>query len=76
MKTSSKCDLKPCIETYFFNLLLNLHSESAKQFADLPCLGTRNSDGPFEWETYAEVLRRVTNLGSGLVELGLEPVCI
>ncbi|KAI8067844.1 hypothetical protein BC940DRAFT_300590 [Gongronella butleri] len=45
-----------------------------KQSKDRPCLGHRKvladgSRGPYVWETYRQILHRITNVGSGLMNL-------
>ena len=50
--------------------------ESVRQYENLPYLGTRVNDGPYEWETYKQVSERATHLGSALIQFGLQPVCI
>eukprot|EP00163_Fabomonas_tropica_P005097 TRINITY_DN14566_c0_g2_i1.p1 TRINITY_DN14566_c0_g2~~TRINITY_DN14566_c0_g2_i1.p1 ORF type:complete len:659 (-),score=144.97 TRINITY_DN14566_c0_g2_i1:147-2123(-) len=42
------------------------------RFGSSPCLGTRNGEGPFVFQTYDEVNTRLTNFGSGLRALGLK----
>jgi len=37
-----------------------------EKFADLPCLGKRDGSGPYTWETYAQVGKKVNDLGSAL----------
>lgn len=47
-----------------------------EQHGDNNCVGWRENDGPFQWISYAETWERAINTGSGLVNLGLEPVCL
>lgn len=55
-----------------------MESVSANQFPNKQCLGARPYDplsktfGQYQWETYATVQQRRTNLGRGLVELHKE----
>ncbi|KAI8912730.1 hypothetical protein EDD86DRAFT_224169 [Gorgonomyces haynaldii] len=58
----------------------NLHENllNAVQIAgDRPFLGhrpvTNGQAGPYVWQTYSEVLKRVSNLGAGLVAKGYKP---
>lgn len=53
----------------------DMFEQAAKQVPNNKCLGHRPYDpatktfGPYVWETYAEIQRRKTNLGAGLVGL-------
>ena len=52
------------------NLVTFLEGSVAK-YPDRPLFGTKNSQGEYEWITYAEVGRRVDNLRAGLAGLGI-----
>jgi hypothetical protein len=58
--------------TWEFAAYLSLSSrglifrKSVEKFADLPCLGKRDGSGPYTWETYAQVGKKVDDLGSAL----------
>ncbi|KAI8912664.1 hypothetical protein EDD86DRAFT_201962 [Gorgonomyces haynaldii] len=51
-----------------------LHGVSVS--GDVPCLGKRSivdgKPGPYEWQTYKQVLERVTKVGTALVRRGLK----
>lgn len=44
-----------------------------KNFPNNECLGWREGDGPYKWLTYSQVDKRMRNLGSGFIDLGLKP---
>jgi len=46
---------------------------SVKEFAKEPCLGRRTADGPFVYETYAEIGAKVDKMGSALAANGVKP---
>jgi len=52
--------------------LVELFEISVKKYPDRPFLGTKNSNGEYEWVTYREVGRRVDNLRAGLASLGVK----
>ncbi|MBW2599866.1 MAG: AMP-binding protein [Deltaproteobacteria bacterium] len=52
------------------NLVAFLEGSVAK-YPDRPLFGTRNSQGEYEWITYAQVGKRVDNLRAGLAGLGV-----
>jgi len=53
--------------------LVELFENSVKKYADRQYLGTKNSQGEYEWVTYREIGRRVDNLRGGLASLGVKP---
>jgi len=68
---SSKEDLSSPAAT-----LYEIFQNSVKEYAARPCLGVRKKQadgtvGPFEFETYAEVGKRVENVASALAHVGL-----
>ncbi|MCG6535045.1 MAG: hypothetical protein L7F78_10195, partial [Syntrophales bacterium LBB04] len=46
--------------------LTELFESSIRHFPERPCLGTKNSQGTYEWITYREMGRRIDNLRGGL----------
>ena len=52
--------------------LKELFDNSAKEFADDPCLGVRNGDGPYIWMTYSEVKNSSSKIASALISEGVE----
>ncbi|KAJ3106570.1 Long chain acyl-CoA synthetase 7 peroxisomal [Phlyctochytrium bullatum] len=60
--------------------ITNLHENflsGVKKSGDKPFLGTRpitnGVAGPYVWQSYNEIYKRVKNLGAGLVKRGLKP---
>ncbi|MBW2558031.1 MAG: long-chain fatty acid--CoA ligase [Deltaproteobacteria bacterium] len=51
--------------------LVTFLERSVAKYADRPLFGTKNSQGEYEWITYAQVGRRVDNLRAGLAGLGV-----
>jgi len=51
--------------------LTELFENSIQKFPDRPCLGTKNSQGIYEWITYREMGRRIDNLRGGLSGIGV-----
>ncbi len=52
--------------------LVELIEGSVRQFSENPMFGTKNSEGEYEWVTYADVGRRVDNLRGGFSGLGVK----
>jgi len=52
--------------------LVELIEESVKLFPNHPLFGSKNSQGNYDWVTYAEVGERVDHLRSGLAGLGIK----
>ncbi|MFX1236892.1 MAG: AMP-dependent synthetase/ligase [Promethearchaeota archaeon] len=52
--------------------LVDLFEDSVKKFGKCKYLGTKNSNGDYEWATYEQVASRVDNLRGGLAQLGLK----
>jgi long-chain acyl-CoA synthetase len=52
--------------------LVELIEGSVKEFSDSPLFGTKNSQGNYDWVTYAEVGKRVDHLRSGLAGIGIK----
>lgn len=40
------------------------------------CIGWRKGEEDYQWLSYNEVAKRAHRFGSGLLHLGLKPVCI
>jgi long-chain acyl-CoA synthetase len=51
--------------------LVELFENSVAKFSDRPYLGTKNSQGNYDWITYGEIGRRVDDLRGGLARLGV-----
>ena len=47
--------------------------KSVEEYGNRKCLGKRSGEGPFEWLTYAEVGKKVNDMGSALAGSGLNP---
>lgn len=69
---------KPLLETFdpAIRTLLDIWEDTVKRFPNNRCLGARpwnptikNWENKYVWQTYAEVDKRVRNLGSGIFEL-------
>ncbi len=52
--------------------LAELFAKSVEEFADEPCLGQRNGDGPYIWMTYKEVMDATNKIASSLIGNGVE----
>eukprot|EP01006_Ploeotia_vitrea_P057118 TRINITY_DN68152_c5_g1_i2.p1 TRINITY_DN68152_c5_g1~~TRINITY_DN68152_c5_g1_i2.p1 ORF type:complete len:442 (-),score=230.13 TRINITY_DN68152_c5_g1_i2:435-1760(-) len=76
-RLQAKCPKGEFIRTLHKDVktLYDAFQRGAKISGKSNCLGYRTQDGqgPFEWMTYDEVVRRFTNFGSGLLEMGIEP---
>mmetsp|Transcript_20118 Transcript_20118/g.50689 ORF Transcript_20118/g.50689 Transcript_20118/m.50689 type:complete len:653 (-) Transcript_20118:97-2055(-) len=46
---------------------------SVKKFADSPCLGKREGTGPYTFETYAQIGKKVDAMGAALTGRGVQP---
>ena len=81
-------DVDTCHSAFMYGLV-NFETElflfqfrrSVNKYKRFPCVGMRFIDangqrGEFEWETYNEVLKKMTMFGSGLKSLGLVAVRI
>ena len=51
--------------------LVDWWAESVTRFADRKLFGNKNKNGVYEWVTYKEIGKRIDNLRSGLVQLGI-----
>jgi long-chain acyl-CoA synthetase len=51
--------------------LVELFENSVGKFSGRPYLGTKNSQGNYDWVTYGDVGRRVDHLRGGLASLGI-----
>ncbi|MCD6487268.1 MAG: AMP-binding protein [Syntrophobacterales bacterium] len=51
--------------------LVTFLERSVAKYPDRPLFGTKNSQGEYEWITYAQVGKRVDNLRAGLASLGV-----
>jgi long-chain acyl-CoA synthetase len=51
--------------------LVEMFEESVSKFGDKEWMGTKNSNGVYEWITYRQVAQRVDNLRAGLSSLGV-----
>ncbi|MFX1273752.1 MAG: AMP-dependent synthetase/ligase [Promethearchaeota archaeon] len=51
--------------------LVDLFEDTIKKFPKRNCLGTKNSEGEYEWITYGELGARVDNLRAGLAQIGI-----
>jgi len=47
--------------------------QGVKVAGELPFLGTRQGEGPYEWQTYNQVQERIVNFASGLIDLDVKP---
>ncbi len=52
--------------------LVEMFENSVNKYADRTCLGTKNSQGEYEWVTYREMGRRIDNLRGGLAAVGIK----
>ena len=52
--------------------LVELFEKSVKKYANRPYLGTKNTQGEYEWITYREIGSRVDNLRGGLASIGVK----
>ncbi|MFX1237101.1 MAG: AMP-dependent synthetase/ligase [Promethearchaeota archaeon] len=52
--------------------LVSLFEEAVQKFGKRDYIGTKNSEGNYEWVTYEQVAARVENLRGGLAKLGLK----
>ncbi|MBN1800284.1 MAG: AMP-binding protein [Candidatus Lokiarchaeota archaeon] len=52
--------------------LVDLFKDAVKKFGKRPFIGTKNSNGDYEWTTYEQVTDRVNNLRGGLAHIGLK----
>ncbi|XP_055876985.1 long-chain-fatty-acid--CoA ligase 5-like isoform X2 [Biomphalaria glabrata] len=76
VRMSRMCTDNKLISIYDDNIatVYDAFQNGLKESGDKPCLGYKPSpDKPYTWITYREVSQRVAHLGSGLVQLGLEP---
>lgn len=62
-------------ETYVLDRpdnLVEMFEESAKKYATNEWMGTKDSDGVYQWVTYEQVAQRVDDLRGGLAALGVD----
>lgn len=52
--------------------LVEMFENSVNKYADRTCLGTKNSQGEYEWVTYRDMGRRIDNLRGGLAAVGIK----
>lgn len=43
-----------------------------KKYGDSPCLGKRDGTGPYTFETYAQIGKKVDDIGSAMASKGIQ----